>query len=269
MKALLLLISLLPGCLWAQTGPELSSREPLFTSFDGTKIHYDTIGRGRPVVLLHGFISNSTSWKRSAVRQALADAGFTVVTLDLRGNGLSDRPHAAEAYKDDAELRDVLALMRYLHLTNYDVVGYSRGAILAAELLTLKAPIRRVVLGGVGADFTDPNWERRRNFQEAFAKPGTHPDLRPAVENAKRAGADTVVMARLQEFQPAASPAKLKRVKIPVLIVNGDQDRDNGDPQKLVDMIPGSKLVIVPGDHGGAMRTPEFANAVVNFLNQK
>lgn len=269
MKALLLLISMIPGWSWAQAVSESSSRDPLFTSFDGTRIHYDTIGRGRPVVLLHGFISNSASWKRAAVRQALADAGFNVVTLDLRGNGLSDRPHAAEAYKDNAELRDVIALMKQLGLTNYDVVGYSRGAILAAELLTLKAPIRRVVLGGVGADFTDPNWERRRNFQEAFANPNTHPDLRPAVENAKRAGADTVVMARLQEFQPAASPAKLKKVKIPVLIVNGADDRDNGDPQKLVAMIPGSKLIIVPGDHGGAMRTPEFATAVVSFLNQQ
>lgn len=269
MKALLLLISLLPGLVRAQTAAESLSREPLFTSFDKTRIHFDTLGRGHPVVLLHGFITNSSSWKRAAVRQALADAGFKVVTLDLRGNGLSDRPHTAEAYKDNAELRDVMGLMKYLGLTNYDVVGYSRGAILAAELLTLNAPVRRAVLGGVGADFTDPNWERRRNFQEAFSKSGSHPELRPAVENAKRAGADTVVMARLQEFQPAASPARLRKVTIPVLVINGDRDNDNGDPQKLIEMIPGSRLVIVPGDHGGAMRTPKFATAVVTFLSQQ
>lgn len=257
-----LVLGLLLTCpVWAQP-----ARDPLFTSFDGVKIHYDTLGRGRPVVLLHGFISNSTSWKRSAVRQALADAGFCVVTLDLRGNGLSDRPHAADAYRNDAELRDVMALMKHLGFARYDVVGYSRGAILTAQLLTLKAPVRRAVLGGVGADFTDPNWPRRRQFQEAFEKPGSHPELQPAVDAAKRAGADTVVMARLQEFQPAASPAKLNRVRIPVLLVNGDQDRDNGDPQRLIDLIPGSRLVVVPGDHGGAMRTPEFARAVVTFL---
>ncbi len=269
MKALLLLISLLPGLAWAQIASESSFREPLFTSFDGTRIHFDTLGRGRPVVLLHGFISNSTSWKRAAVRQTLADAGFKVVTLDLRGNGLSDRPHTAEAYKDNAELRDVIGLMKHLGLTNYDIVGYSRGAILAAELLTMNAPVRRAVLGGVGADFTDPNWERRRNFQEAFSQPASHPELRPAVENAKRAGADTVVMARLQEFQPAASPAKLRKVIIPVLVINGDRDTDNGDPRQLIEMIPGSRLVIVPGDHGGAMRTPEFATAVITFLRQE
>ncbi|MBD2700543.1 alpha/beta hydrolase [Spirosoma sp. BT702] len=243
-----------------------TSREPLFTSFDGTKIHYDIIGEGKPVVLLHGFISNSESWKRSAVRQALADAGFKVVTLDLRGNGLSDRPHAAEAYRDNTELKDVMALMKHLNLSNYDVVGYSRGAILTAKLLTMDKQVRRAVMGGISVDFSDPNWIRRRSFFEALTKPGSHPELQPAVDNAKKSGADTVVLARLQEFQPVTSKAELAKIKIPVLVVNGDQDKDNGDPQTLVDAIPGSRLVIVPGNHGGAMRTPEFAKAVVDFL---
>lgn len=75
-------------------------------------------------------------------------------------------------------------------------------------------------------------------------------------------------MARLQEFQPAASPARLRKVTTPVLVINGDRDTHNGDAQKLIEMIPGSRLVLVPGDHGGAMRTPEFATAVVTFLNQ-
>ncbi|WP_461077166.1 alpha/beta fold hydrolase [Spirosoma flavus] len=243
-----------------------SSREPLFTSFDGTKIHYDIVGEGKPVVLLHGFISNSESWKRSAVRQSLADAGFKVVTLDLRGNGLSDRPHAAEAYRDNMELKDVMALMKHLGLTNYDVVGYSRGAILTAKLLTMDKQVRRAVMGGISVDFSDPNWIRRKNFFEALTKPGSHPELQPAVDNAKKSGADTVVLARLQEFQPVTSKAELAKIKIPVLVVNGDQDKDNGDPQTLVDAIPGSRLIIVPGNHGGAMRTPEFAKAVVDFL---
>lgn len=245
-----------------------TDREPLFTSFDGTKIHYDVIGQGKPVVLLHGFITNGESWKRAPVRQALADAGFKVVTLDLRGNGRSDRPHAAAAYRDNAELRDVTVLMQHLGLTNYDVVGYSRGAILTAKLLTIDKQVRRAVMGGISVDFSDPNWYRRKNFYEALTRPGSHPELQPAVEYAKKSGADTVVLARLQEFQPVTSRAELGKIRVPVLVVNGDRDRDNGDPQTLVDAIPGSRLVVVPGDHGGATRTPEFAQAVVEFLGQ-
>ncbi len=245
-----------------------SAREPLFSSFDGTQLHYDILGEGKPVVLLHGFISNSESWKRAPVRQALADAGFKVVTLDLRGNGQSDKPHTAEAYRDNAELKDVMALMKHLGLTNYDVVGYSRGAILTAKLLTMNAPVRRAVMGGMSVDFSDPNWYRRKNFHEALTKPGSHPELQGAVDYAKKSGADTVVLARLQEFQPVTSRAELGNIKVPLLVVNGSEDKDNGDPQTLVDAVPGSRLVTVPGNHGGAMRTPEFAKAVVAFLRE-
>ncbi len=264
MKPLLLIISLF--ATYAAYGQ--TTHEPLFTSFDGTKIHYDIVGEGKPVVLLHGFITNGESWKRAPVRQALADAGFKVVTLDLRGNGQSDKPHTAEAYQNNAEVKDVTALMKHLSLTNYDVVGYSRGAILTAKLLTMDEQVRRAVMGGMGVDFSDPNWYRRRNFYEALTKPGSHPELQPAVDYAKKSGADTIVLARLQEFQPVTTRAELAKIKVPLLVVNGDKDTDNGDPQMLVDAVPGSRLVIVPGDHGGAMRTPEFAKAVVAFLQE-
>ncbi|MCX6217259.1 alpha/beta hydrolase [Spirosoma sp.] len=244
------------------------AREPLFTSFDGTKIHYDIVGAGKPVVLLHGFISTSESWKRADLRQALIDAGFKVVMLDLRGNGLSDKPHTAEAYRDNAELKDVMALMKHLGLKNYDVVGYSRGAILTAKLLTMDKQVHKAVMGGISVDFSDPDWYRRRNFHEALTKPGSHPELQSAIDYAKKSGADTVVLARLQEFQPVTSRTELAKIRVPVLVVNGDKDTDNGDPKTLVDAIPGSRLVIVPGDHGGAMRTPEFAKAVVEFLTK-
>ncbi|WP_080239168.1 alpha/beta fold hydrolase [Spirosoma rigui] len=264
MRALLFVCCLLvSGISYAQT-----TREPLFKSFDGTQIHYDILGEGKPVVLLHGFITNGESWKRAPVRQALADAGFKVVTLDLRGNGRSDKPHTAEAYRNNAELKDVMALMKHLGLTTYDVVGYSRGAILTAELMTMDKQVRRAVMGGMSADFTDPNWIRRKNFHEALTKPGSHPELQAAVDNAKKSGADTVALARMQEFQPSTSRAKLAKIRIPLLVINGEQDLDNGNPKELADAVPGARLVMVPGTHGGAMVTPEFAKAVVDFLKQ-
>ena len=265
MKHLLLLTLLTVGGF---VRAQITTREPLFTSFDGTKIHYEVLGEGRPVVLLHGFITNGESWKRAPVRQSLVNAGFKVVTLDLRGNGRSDKPHTAEAYRDGAELKDVIFLMKHLNLTNSDVVGYSRGAILTAKLLTMDAPVRRAVMGGMSADFTDPNWYRRKNFHEALTKPGSHPELQGAVDYAKKSGADTVALARMQEFQPTVSRAELGKFRVPLLVVNGDEDLDNGNPKDLADAVPGSRLVMVPGTHGGAMSKPEFAKAVVEFLRE-
>jgi pimeloyl-ACP methyl ester carboxylesterase len=255
--------------LLALSGRAQDNREPLFTSFDRTKIHYDVVGEGQPVVLLHGFLNTGETWKRSPLRQALVDAGFKVVTLDLRGNGLSDRPHSAEAYQGNAELKDVMALMKHLGLTKYDVVGYSRGAILMARMLTMNKQIRRAVMGGVNADFTDPNWQRRKDFQEVFTDSSTHPEFQGAVNYAKKIGADLVAMARLQEFQPSTPLTDLARVRVPVLVINGREDNDNPKSEVLVNAVPGAQLVIVPGDHGGAMHTPEFAKTVVYFLKAK
>src|SRR5688572_29046388 len=90
----------LSSCLMAQgVAPDTAA----FESFDGTRIYYETRGKGKPVVLIHGFISNMESWKRAALYNDLANSGFKVILVDLRGNGRSGRPHVAEAFEDDAE----------------------------------------------------------------------------------------------------------------------------------------------------------------------
>lgn len=243
------------------------TREPLFTSFDGTKLHYDVLGEGKPVVLLHGFIVNGESWKRVPIRQMLVDAGFKVVTLDLRGNGQSDKPHTLAAYEKDTEARDVMGLMRQLGLTNYDVVGYSRGAIITARMLELDKQVRRAVMGGMGADFTNPNWPRRVAFAEVFqGKAHLYPQYAGAVVSAKRNGADTLALGFLQQAQPSTSPAVLGHVRQPVLVISGDKDSDNGTIEELAKLLPNSTLATVPGVHGDTMSKSEFGTRVVQFL---
>src|SRR5204863_2172456 len=95
-----------------------------FTSFDGTKIHYDVKGTGKTVLLVHGFVVNSESWKGTALYGDLISNGFQVITLDLRGNGKSDKPHTPEAYLNDAEAKDIMGLMTSLKIKNFAVVGY-------------------------------------------------------------------------------------------------------------------------------------------------
>lgn len=265
MKILLLILLCLAQLAQAQT-----TREPLFTAADGTKIHYDTQGSGPAVVLIHGFIVNGESWKRAAVNQMLVDSGYSVVTLDLRGNGRSDRPHEAKAYQNDVEANDVMALMKHLGHRQYDVVGYSRGSIITAKMLAIapKGTIRRAVLGGMGTGFTDPKWYRRWNFYEALDKPGSHPDLLPAVNYAIKSGADTAALKRMQQFQPVTSMAELKRVNQPVLVISGDKDEDNGKASELAAAFPHATLATVPGDHGSTMGTAAFAQRVTAFLKK-
>src|ERR1700733_9096935 len=113
----------------AQTD-SLSAKFPVdsnyFSSFDGTKIYYETRGTGKPVLLVHGFIVNSSSWKGTELYHDLLNKGYKVIILDMRGNGRSGKPHDSTAYDNDAEAKDIMLLMNLLKIKQYNVVGYSR-----------------------------------------------------------------------------------------------------------------------------------------------
>ena len=87
-----------------------------FKSFDSTKIYYEVRGTGDAVVLVHGFIVNGQSWKRTELYKNLLEEGYKVIILDQRGNGFSDKPHTTEAYENDAEAKDIMALMKKLKI---------------------------------------------------------------------------------------------------------------------------------------------------------
>ena len=237
-----------------------------FESFDGTKIYYEETGAGKPIVLLHGFIVNATMWKQD-LRQQLVAAGYRVIVPDLRGNGYSDKPHDEKMYANDAEIKDIQALMKHLKITKYDLMGYSRGAILAAKLLTKDSAAQKTILGGMGDGFTSTNWVRRKVMQDIFAgKANNYPQMKGVLAYAKSVNADTLVMQYLQKYQPVTTPDELKKVKNPVLVISGDQDNDNGSAEKLAAMISKSTCKRVPGNHNNTHTSAEFVGEVIKFL---
>ena len=58
----------------------------------------------------------------------------------------------------------MIGLMQMLGIDEYGVVGYSRGSIITARLLVLDKRISKAVMGGIGIDFTNPEWPRRIMF---------------------------------------------------------------------------------------------------------
>lgn len=238
-----------------------------YISFDSTKIYYEVKGTGYPVILVHGFMNTSEGWKKAGVYKALQNAGYKVITLDMRGNGKSDKPHTDEAYANDAEAKDIMGLATSLGLHKYHLVGYSRGSIITARLLVLDKRVNKAVMGGMGTDFTNPEWPRRKMFYRALMGDPVK-ELEGMVKNVQRAGLDQKALAFMQKEQPSTPRETLAKVKQPVLVICGDKDSDNGNAKHLADLLPNSVYAQVPGDHGAAVRTKEFADTVVNFLNK-
>jgi pimeloyl-ACP methyl ester carboxylesterase len=236
-----------------------------FSSFDGVKIWYQVKGNGKPVLLIHGFTGNGSSWKTKPVYDSLLVSGFKVVIVDLRGNDHSDKPHEAEAYANDAEAKDLMGLLKFLDIKKYQAVGYSRGSIILARLLVLDKNITSAVIGGMGADFTNPMWPRRIGLYEAlmYETVKGYDDFRKRIATS---GLDRLALAYQQKEQPSTSKEELSRIKQKVLILCGDQDEDNAKAQDLQQLIPASVFVKVPGNHNSAAGTTEFARESVSFL---
>lgn len=239
-----------------------------FTSFDKTKIYYEVKGTGEPVILVHGFIVNGQSWKRTALYADLIHAGYKVIILDQRGNGQSGKPHDSTAYENDAEAKDIIALTKELKLKNYNAVGYSRGSIIVSRLLILDKDIKKAVLGGMGSDFTNPEWPRRIMFYHAL-RGDSVPELKAMVNYVKQQGLDQTALAYLQKSQPYTGKDELATIKQPVLVICGDHDDDNGSAKNLSTLIPGATFVTTPGVHNDANQTKEFSSAIISFLQKK
>jgi pimeloyl-ACP methyl ester carboxylesterase len=61
-------------------------------------------------------------------------------------------------------------------------------------------------------------------------------------------------------------PAELARVTMPTLVLCGAQDRDNGDPQTLVEALPDARLAEVPGTHMSSVTEAALGEKLVRFL---
>lgn len=241
-----------------------------FSSFDQTKIAFTDEGKGQAVVLIHGFISNGSSWNNTLLKRALLKKGYRVIVPDLRGNGKSEKPKMPEAYADNAEIKDLVALADYLKLDAYFAVGYSRGAIILAKLMTQERRIEKAVLGGMGLDFTIPDWDRRVLFADAFSgRAALTEETSGAVNYAKSIGADVQILGFLQDHQPVTSKEELQKITTKTLVIAGDLDIDNGNPADLHKNLTNSSLQIIPGDHNNTHQGESFSDAVITFFSAK
>lgn len=96
---------------------------------DGVELHVARAGEGPPVVLLHGFPENWTSWRHQLA--PLVDAGFSVLAPDLRGYHLSGRPAEQSAYQLHHLVADVAALVQNAGYHRTHLVGHDWGGVIA------------------------------------------------------------------------------------------------------------------------------------------
>ena len=112
---------------------------PATTTPAGTTVHYEVIGDGAPVVLVHGLAESGEAWGTITDRLS---ATRRVIVVDLPGHG---RSGAADSYDIVHMAADVAAVISAEGLDGVHVVGHSLGGAVVSALAASDVPVRSVV----------------------------------------------------------------------------------------------------------------------------
>ena len=251
-----------------QAGGEI--RTEFLPGLGGAQLALHRLGEGRPVILLHGLFSSAEmNWIKFGHAQKLADAGFEALMPDLRAHGDSAKPHDPASYPPDVLVRDAVALVAHLGVTDYDLVGFSLGARTSAGAVLAGLTPRRLVLAGMGLRGLSGWSTRSPFFLDVIARFGT---IRPgdpaymAQQFMKTMKIDPEAARLLLGSVQDTAPTALARIAMPALVLCGAQDDDNGDPDALVAALPDALRATIPGTHMSSVTQPELGRELVSFL---
>jgi pimeloyl-ACP methyl ester carboxylesterase len=241
----------------------------------GVRLHYEVHGPdlGTPLIVVHGFASDyRLNWVGTRWQEALTTAGFRVFGLDCRGHGRSDKPHDPAAYALDILARDITRWLDHLELESAAYLGYSMGARIGLQVvMDFPDRVRRAVLGGIGA-------EGAVNSADAIAQallrgePSDDPVAQTFYRFASARPTNDLkaLAACIVGLKSRWDTAKLSAIRTPILVVVGDRDELARNAPELVELVPSSRLVTIPGrDHMGVVPAREFKQAAIEFLSEQ
>lgn len=100
--------------------------------YKNTNIHFTSIGKGKAVVLIHGFLENSTMWNQ--ISQEFSKK-YHIICIDLLGHGKTENLGYIHTMEDQAKM--VKAVLNHLRLRKYIFVGHSMGGYVALTFAKL------------------------------------------------------------------------------------------------------------------------------------
>jgi len=240
------------------------------------EIAYLDEGEGEPIVLVHGFASTkNVNWVYPTWVSELKKNGRRVIALDNRGHGDSGKLYDPEQYHIEIMAGDVSALMDHLGLERADIMGYSLGARMTAQLAQSQPQrLRSAIFGGIGMGLIQGGGPGE-SVARALEAPSLE-DVADPVGRTFRAFADQTrsdlraLAACLRGSRRLMTRDEAASIKVPVLIAVGTSDEIAGSAAALGKIIPGAKVLDIPNrDHMRAVGDKVYKTGVLDFLSRR
>jgi non-heme chloroperoxidase len=290
--------------LTRQTGARLPravahySKEKLMatiTTRDGNEIFYKDWGTGQPVVFSHGWPLNADAWDEQAF--FVASHGYRAIAHDRRGHGRSSQPWDGNDMDHYAD--DLADLIEALDLRDAVLIGHSTGGgevtryigrhgtarVAKAVLVAAVPPLMLKTAanpGGQPIEAFDAIREGLAKDRSQFYK-----DLSAPFYGANRPGSDVSQGLRdsfwrlsmqvgfkaaydcVKAFSETDLTEDLKKIDVPVLIIQGDDDQivpldDSG--RLSAQIVKDATLKIYPGAPHGLANTNAYRDTINNDL---
>jgi pimeloyl-ACP methyl ester carboxylesterase len=270
---------------------------PYATTDDGVRLYFEETGSGHPVIFVHEFAGDLRSYEP---QMRHFGKRYHAIAFNARGFPPSDVPDKVSSYSQARAADDILAVLDHIGASKAHIVGLSMGGF-ATLHFGLRHPHRALSLciGGCGYG-AEP--DKRDTFRaeadviadtirnegiSAFAERYAYGPTRVQYENkdprghaefkAMLAEHSAVGSANTQQGVQKERPSlytlveEMKRIKVPTLIITGDEDWPCLLPGILMKQnIPSGALAVIPNSgHAINIEEPEEYNRIVgDFLSQ-
>jgi pimeloyl-ACP methyl ester carboxylesterase len=235
---------------------------------DGKLLHYETFGRGKPLVFLHGWLGSWRYWVPTM--EIMSEYGRTYA-LDLWGYGDSDKANSEYSIARYVALLD--AFVEEMGFTSVTLVGHALGAAVAVRytadkpgcterLVTVSTPLTSEAINqrllGSGSSFVERmmGWKPSEGHAE--------------VEQAMEKMAQGVVEASVRSTMNTDLQRDVSQIQVPVLIIHGEKDAVVAPPQPecLINVGDNVRAIVLPNARHFPMLddTLRFTRLLSDFL---
>jgi pimeloyl-ACP methyl ester carboxylesterase len=245
-------------------------------------IYYQAYGDDQPkhvpIVLIHGStVDSHTDWDSIAPELARR---YKVFAPDCRGHGRSNNPHMSYSFKELAD--DVAAFVRAMGYERAHLIGHSNGGNVAlVTLMEHPEVVQTCIPQAANAYITRYLINREPVYFDAVRIEREEPDWMNemialhSATNGREYWRELAWLSMKETMsEPNYSPAELRRVTHPVLVIMGADDKANaadGHAQYIGNNIPNAELWIpkTTGHNVHHERREEWIAKVLDFLERR